>query len=107
MNEDLPVACEMRALSREERERQAELLARVRARIAGRVELSDGFELRLPAEGASFVEAAEWIALERRCCRFAGFELAWRDDREFTIRLSGPAGSKEVFAAAMGLAPPS
>lgn len=103
MNPDVPVACEMKALSREERARQAELLARVRSRVSSNAELSDGFELRFPADPAHFVEAAEWIALERRCCRFAAFEVAWRDDREFTIRVRGPEGSKDVFAAEMGL----
>jgi len=98
-----PIACVLGALSVEERKRQKELLGTVRGRIQETVELPDGYALRLPADQAMFLEAAEWAALERRCCAFAAFALEWGADNRIWIRVTGKEGAKDVLAAEMGI----
>ena len=69
------------------------------------VELHDGFALEIPSDSASFMEVAEWVDLERRCCAFAEFALESRRDGSAWVRLTGATGAKEVLAAEMGLDP--
>ena len=69
------------------------------------VELPNGFELQMPSTSEAFVETAEWVGLERRCCPFVEFSLEWRLDDSVWVRLTGPPGAKEVLAAEMGLMP--
>lgn len=98
---ETPIACVMNALSPQQRERQQALLNLVRARIQETSDLSDGFALRLPPSAEGFVEAAEWLSLERRCCPFAQLSLEWREDESIWVILKGPPGAKDVFAAEM------
>ena len=105
MSSDPPIACQLKALDPVQRGRQKELLEIVRGKVRRVVELDDGFELELPTDPASFMEVAEWVNLERRCCAFAAFAiLAGRDDA-VRVRLTGGAGAKEVLLAEMGITP--
>lgn len=97
-----PIACQLKALDAAGRARQKELLARVRAMVLETIERPTGFELKLPATRATFIEAAEWVGLERLCCPFAEFALEWRGDDTVWVRVTGPDGSKDVLAAEMG-----
>lgn len=100
---DPPIACQPKALTPAQRLRQTELLGIVRGRIQKTVELANGFAIQLPAENTTFLEAAEWVGLERRCCGFAEFALEWRIDDSVWIKLTGGPGVKEVLAAEMGI----
>ena len=102
---DPPIACQLKALDPTQRQRQKELLALVRGKIRQVVELDDGFALEVPSDSASFMEVAEWVDLERRCCAFAEFAIESRRDGGVWVRLTGVAGAKEVLAAEMGLTP--
>ncbi len=101
---DPPIACQLRALTATERTRQKELLQIVRGRIRGVVRFDEGFELELPADSASFMEVAEWVNLERRCCAFANFAILSDGDDRLRVRLSGGPGAREVLLAEMGIA---
>lgn len=102
---DPPIACQPKALTPAQRRRQTELLGIVRAKIQKTVELPNGFAIQLPAESATFLEAAEWVGLERRCCGFAEYALEWRLDDSVWVKLTGGPGVKEVLATAIGLGP--
>jgi hypothetical protein len=86
------------ALTPAERARSAELLGELRAAMAERSELGDGWEFRL-RDGTSLARVAEWIALERRCCPFFRFRLDVEgEDGPVWLRLTG-AGVREFLAA--------
>jgi hypothetical protein len=101
---DPPIACQLKALGPVERARQKELLEVVRGKIRGVVEFDEGFELELPADAGSFMEVAEWVNLERRCCAFANFAILSEGDDRLRVRLSGGPGAREVLLAEMGIA---
>ncbi len=100
---DPPIACQLKALDAEQRERQQELLGIVRGKIRKTVELPDGFALQVPTDHATFMEVAEWVSLERRCCAFAEFALELRLDDTVWVTVTGRPGAKEVLAAEMGI----
>lgn len=101
---DPPIACQLRALDADQRLRQKELLAVVRGKIRKTIELPDGFCLQLPNDHSTFLEVAEWVSLERRCCGFAEFTIEMRLDDTVWVTLTGRSGAKEVLAAEMGIA---
>lgn len=100
-----PMACRPNALDKPQRQRQQALLATVTRRVVAKHGLPDGLSLTFPADGALFLELAEWISLERRCCPFLEFALEWKLDDSVSVRLTGQPGVKELIAAEMGIAP--
>jgi hypothetical protein len=98
---DPPIACQPQALSPTERKRQQALLEIVQKRIQATQELSNGFAIRLPSERDTFMDLAEWISLEHRCCPFVEFSLEWKRDDSVWVRLTGGPGVKEALAAEM------
>lgn len=101
---DPPIACQLKALDVAQRQRQKELLDIVRGKIRRVIELDDGYELEFPSDSASFMEVAEWVSLERRCCAFAEFAIESRRDAGVWVRLTGGPGAKDVLASEMGIA---
>ena len=100
-----PFACRANALDKTQRRRQQALLDTVRRTTLGKHELPDGLALSFPADGAIFLQLAEWISLERRCCPFVEFALEWKQDDTVSVRLTGQPGVKQVIAAEMGISP--
>jgi hypothetical protein len=102
--EEPPVACRLGALDATQRQRQKTLLDKVRGAALEIRELPDGFTVRFPADPALFVQLAEWIGLERRCCPFLRFTLEWKTDEAVFLRLTGPPGVKELIASELKVA---
>ena len=100
---DPPIACHPKALDATPRKRQKELLGIVRGKIQKTVELSNGYALQMPTDHTTFLEVAEWVSLERRCCGFAEFALEMRLDDTVWVTVTGRSGAKEVLAAEMGI----
>jgi len=98
-----PLACRMDALDRTQRDRQQVLIGTVRRIVLGVRDLPDGRALAFPADPATFLQLAEWISLERRCCPFLEFALEWKLDDSVWVRLTGPPGVKDFIAAEMGV----
>ena len=99
-----PFACRTNALDRAQRQRQQALLDTVRRTIVAKDELPNGLALSFRGDAAAFVQLAEWISLERRCCPFLAFALEWKHDDSVTVRLTGEPGVKDFIAAEMGIA---
>jgi hypothetical protein len=101
---EIPIACDLNALTLAERERRRTLVGALAQAIVGRVELTRGFKLRVDSARLGLPALAEWIALERRCCPFLHFkvELA-AGDGPATVALSGGEGVKDFLRAEMGL----
>jgi hypothetical protein len=96
--ENADIACRIHALDAAQRERQRELLALMRTSAQDRVDLPDGYALRLPTDARLVTQAAEWIGLERRCCPFVRFELDWGTDDRVWVRFTGGPGVKTFLA---------
>ncbi|MBC8646363.1 MAG: hypothetical protein H7X85_04320, partial [Thermoanaerobaculia bacterium] len=93
-----PLACRLDALGPEERRRHAELTRTLEVRALGVEELPDGFVVAIPAEAEFLRDAADWMALEGRCCPFLRFELVFEAAASRAqLRLTGPQGAKELL----------
>lgn len=88
MNER-PLACDMSALTPQERRRYAELIRKLQAARVATGELPDGYELILDPRAIAPAELTEWMELESRCCPFLDFGVA--------LRLTGGEGVKEFL----------
>jgi hypothetical protein len=98
-----PIACRANALDKTQRQRQQALLDIVRRSAVGKRDLPEGLVLSFPADAAVFLQLAEWISLERRCCPFLEFALEWKQDDSVSVRLTGRPGIKEFIATEMGV----
>jgi hypothetical protein len=98
---DLPIVCELNALTPEERERRRVALGNIARMIIGRDELADGFELRFDAQ-LDLAALGAWIALERRCCPFLHFRLDIGPGNRTRLSLTGGPGVKEFLRIEMG-----
>jgi hypothetical protein len=95
----LPVACDPSAFSSSDT--FAMHMAEGRRLLAlslERIELSDGWAFRLANDDETLLACARWIVEERRCCPFFTFAIQSEPGTDgLTIRITGPAGAKEVL----------
>ena len=97
---EFPIVCDLGTLTAGERERQRELWSSVLSAAEERRELEEGYGFRLPA--AKLQEAAELMAIERRCCEFLKLRLeADAAEPHVWFSLEGPDGTKKVLAEAL------
>ena len=95
-------ACDMRAMTKEQRTEHAQLARELFAAVKEQRELKDGYAFRLPAE--RWLDTARWADLERRCCPFFAFELtSARDGGALWLRVTGKPGVKAFMRAELGL----
>ncbi len=98
------IVCALNAMTTEQRAQHAALWQQVQAVSAETRELPTGYALRLPADAAHIVAAAEWMTLERLCCPFFQFELRLLPEQAAVwLELTGPAGVKQLLQAELGL----
>jgi len=95
------IACDLDALTLQERKSRAELATRIGSLAVERVELEDGYGLRLTPEPAVARDALEWVLLESRCCPFLRWELHLEAARgPLWVRMRGAPGVKAFLEAA-------
>jgi hypothetical protein len=94
-------ACNMKAMSPEERKRQSEVLSPgLRASKLTSKELADGYEFQFPSDAKTYQMLAEWIGNERLCCPFFDFDLRVGDvSAPMSLKISGPEGVKQFIRA--------
>jgi hypothetical protein len=85
------------ALDAGQRARQHELRQKLLPAVVARQEIADGYAFELGNDAATFLAAAEWVILERRCCPFLTFNLGWADRGGVVLRLTGPPGVREFL----------
>ena len=91
----VPVACDLDALSPEERAREAELLAELKAALEEPEETEKGFRFVVPQDPALVGRLGELLALERLCCPFLSFDLAVPAGRgAMTLHIQGDAAAR-------------
>ena len=94
-----PITCSL--TKAELRDREAKLLAQFRSAVVEAEELEAGYAFRLPGDGKWITLVAELIVAERECCPFLTFEVAAQPNGgPVTVRLIGPAGTKEFVRSA-------
>jgi hypothetical protein len=99
---DETIACQLGALTAEERAQHAALLRELGAMTQSMRETERGYALSLRADAPGFEKVAAWITLERRCCPFLEFALAWNGrDTSPTLTVGGGPGAKAFLAAEM------
>jgi len=94
--ESKPIACDMTALSREERQRYDSLRSRVVGAVESVTSTPQFFQLRL-GSGVTTQDVAEWMALEHRCCPFLTTAITIRPDGTRWVELGGSAAIKDFL----------
>ena len=94
-------ACDMTAMTKEQRVEHAELSRQLLAWIEERRELQNGYAFRLPAD--RWLAVAQWAELERRCCPFFEFDLRASAERgPLWLRVTGRQGAKALMKDELG-----
>jgi hypothetical protein len=84
------LACRMDVFDAAERRRYDTLREQLGQRRLDIHELPDGIAMLYPGEPGLFLNVAEWITLERRCCPFLSFSLEFdADPPSIRLRLVG------------------
>ena len=103
------LACDMSALTAEQRARHREMTTRLLAHATIK-ELHEGYELTVERPsggdaraGLTAPELAEWVANESRCCPALDFHLALPAFGPLTLRLDGGPDVKRFIAAELHL----
>jgi hypothetical protein len=97
-------ACELRALSPEERRNHGELTRRLLSAIRGRQEVADGYAFTVDEAALDWASLADWVRLERRCCPFfrVRLEAAPRGGL-LSLELGGAPGAKRFIESELPL----
>ena len=70
-----PIACNLGALSPEQRKREQTLLAEFRSSPPNARPINNGFRFEVASEPEALARLGEFLALERLCCPFLTFKL--------------------------------
>jgi hypothetical protein len=95
---DLPIACNMKALTAEQRNQLGRLGERVISAITSSRELNDGYAFRVDPAKASLMDVAQWLDVWRRCCPFYEFQIDYHGaDGDVWLSVKGRPGVKEYI----------
>jgi hypothetical protein len=102
----LAIACVPNAIPATERSDHFALAAKLFHELAReRKDLPDGYAIRF--ESDAFEPVAHFVANECKCCPFMTFELSVAPESgPVWLRMTGPAGTRAVLQAELGLAGP-
>ena len=70
-----PIACNLKALTSEQRKELEQIGLHVISAIDASKELKDGYAFRVDPRKASLADVAQWLDLWRRCCPFYEFQI--------------------------------
>lgn len=98
----IPLACDLSAMSPDERTRHSTVVADWRSQVVERAELPHGFAYRFAPGDAILLNLVEFIARERLCCPFFRFQLDLEPGGPLWLRLTGPDGAKELLEGFFG-----
>lgn len=94
----------MAALSAGQRQRHTDLARQLAQATAEVKELPDGYAFRYATEDGTWLRAAEYVDLERRCCPFFGFALEQEPGAgSVWLRLTGSDDVKAFLATQIKL----
>ena len=100
MTRAVPIACNLDALSPDERRQRASLAKKIRAGVVDICETHDGFRLNLGSDPMLYRDALDLVFLERRCCPFLKMKLAFSpEDGPVYFDLGGSAEIKAFLVS--------
>lgn len=95
---DPPIACNLKALTLEQRKQLEQRGGSVIAAITSSRELNDGYAFRVDPERASLMDVARWLDLWRRCCPFYEFQIDFHAaDATVWLTVKGRPGVKQFI----------
>ena len=101
--QESPFACNMSAIPPEERGQHIAAIEAVFGAAQEIRELPDGYSCRLANETALLLKVADFLAKERLCCPFFGFELRIEPEGgPVWLSLTGREGIKPFIRAEIG-----
>ena len=94
-SEKIPIVC---TLSPDQlAQRREHVIKELFQKTLERRELQDGFEFVFPSSEAVLAEVVEFVAFERKCCRFLSFEVAFEpEEGPIHLRLLGCHAAKDA-----------
>ncbi len=101
---NIPIACDLNAISDEERPQHVRLARSLFYDGRGEAqELDDGYIFRFQPESSTLIELAQFVANERLCCPFWTFTIGVdAGNGPMWLRFTGPEGAKETLKAELG-----
>jgi hypothetical protein len=95
---ETPIACAPNAVPADLKARWFQAGKELYASVEELRELPDGYACRLPIGDGTLARAAEYVSLDRLCCRFVTFHLRVEPDGgPVWLWITGPAGTKELM----------
>ncbi len=94
----LPIACDLAALTADQRHALAALAAQLAEAVDKVEELPDGYAFRYRTDESTWRTVTTWIEYERQCCPFLTFTLERAGDSPIWLRLTGADGVKDFLA---------
>lgn len=99
-NPTIPLACNLAALSQEERAAHAQHSQRLFERVINTIELPNGYAFHFAQEADTLLDIATFVESERRCCPFFTFVIQVQAaDGPLWLHLVGDQGVKEFIQA--------
>lgn len=92
-----PLACNLKALDREERQNHARLTHALFNSITERREIAGGYTYQLDSAKTSAADVGRWMFYEHRCCPFFRFRLDLDEAGTLWLSLSGGPGVKQFI----------
>ena len=99
---EVPISCNLLALTAVQQERQRALYRQLRADVEEVVELEDGYAFRHSPDRVVLLAVAEFVSNERLCCPFLEFGITVeRAGGAVWLRITGAGEAKQVLRAEM------
>ncbi len=99
---ELPIACNINALSATQQERRATLAGQLHNAVSQVQELPDGYMFSYSAD--LYFTLTEFVSLERQCCPFFTFRVTVEHDNgPLGFQITGRDGVKEFIQEELGL----
>jgi hypothetical protein len=94
---ELPIACTLGPAA--VKARREDLLGSLVRRAEERIDLPNGYRIRLAAADDTLAVVAKVIDIERQCCRFLTFDIRVEPaGGPIWLEFSGPPGTREFLA---------
>src|SRR5215472_1195540 len=93
-----PIACNLKALTAQQRKQLEQLGEHVISAITDSRELKDGYAFLIDPTKASLMDVAHWLDVWRRCCPFYEFQIDLPSaDCSVWLSVKGRPGVKEYI----------
>lgn len=98
------LACDMSALTGEQRKQHHTLVQKFLGATRERIDLPHGYEFRIDRDAMPLGDIGEWIDLESRCCPFLDFRLDLNAGASaIALQVTAEVDVKEFLRAELGL----